>query len=187
MSQGARAGEVLSRKVPYGYRRGPRGPAHLVVHEAEAAVVKRIFADLLGGTSIRRIAVALASKGTASPDGKPLWPLATIGRLLRNEAYVGRLYWNRTHTSYDPSVGRNRQSRRPREDWVQIPVPAIVSDETFEAVQQAAANNTVFSPGAPSRARSCSGASSAVATAGSSSPLTALSCSTSAVGNAPTS
>ena len=145
----ARAGEVLSRKVPYGYRRvprGPEGPAHLVVHEAEAAVVKRIFADFLGGTSIRRIAVALASKGTASPDGKPVWPLATIGRLLRNEAYVGRLYWNRTHTSYDPSVGRNRQSRRPREDWVQIPVPAIVSDETFEAVQQAAANNTVFSP-----------------------------------------
>jgi site-specific DNA recombinase len=145
----ARAGEVLSRKVPYGYRRaprGPEGPAHLVVHEAEAAVVKRIFADFLGGTSIRRIAVALASKGTASPDGKPVWPLATIGRLLRNEAYVGRPYWNRTHTSYDPSVGRNRQSRRPREDWVQIPVPAIVSDETFEAVQQAAANNTVFSP-----------------------------------------
>jgi site-specific DNA recombinase len=29
---------------------------------------------------------------------------------------------------------------------VQIPVPAIVSDETFEAVQQAAASNTVFSP-----------------------------------------
>ena len=144
-----RAGEAVFPRVAYGYRRvprGPEGPAHLVVHEAEAAVVKRSFADFLGGTSIRRIAVALASKGTASPDGKPVWPLATIGRLLRNEAYVGRLYWNRTHTSYDPSVGRNRQSRRPREDWVQIPVPAIVSYETFEAVQQAAANNTVFSP-----------------------------------------
>jgi site-specific DNA recombinase len=145
----ARAGEVLSRKVPYGYRRvprGPEGPAHLVVHEEEAAIVRRVFADFLGGTSVRRIAVALATEGTASPDGKPVWPLATIWRLLRNEAYVGRLYWNRTHTGYDPSVGRARLTRRPREEWVLIPVPAIVSDETFEAAQQAAHDNAIFSP-----------------------------------------
>jgi site-specific DNA recombinase len=145
----ARAGEVLSRKVPYGYRRvprGPEGPAHLVVHEEEAAIVRRVFADFLGGTSVRRIAVALATEGTASPDGKPVWPLATIWRLLRNEAYVGRLYWNRTHTGYDPSVGRARLTRRPREEWVLIPVPAIVSDETFEAAQQAARDNAIFSP-----------------------------------------
>ena len=85
------------------------------------------------------------AEGIASPDGKPVWPLATIGRLLRNEAYVGRLFWNRTHNSYDPSVGRNRQARRPREEWRQIPVPAIVAEETFESVQQAARDNTVFS------------------------------------------
>lgn len=144
----ARAGEVLSRKVPYGYRRvprGPEGPAHLVVHDQEAAVVRRVFADFLGGASIRGLAVALVAEGIASPDGRPVWPLATIGRLLRNEAYVGRLFWNRTHTSYDPSVGRNRQARRPREEWVQIPVPAIVTEETFESVQHAARANTVFS------------------------------------------
>jgi site-specific DNA recombinase len=144
----ARAGEVLSRKVPYGYRRvlrGPQGPAHLVVHDQEAAVVQRIFADFLGGASIRGLPIALVAEGIASPDGKPVWPLATIGRLLRNEAYVGRLFWNRTHTSYDPSVGRNRQARRPREEWAQIPVPAIVAEETFESVQQAARDNTVFS------------------------------------------
>ena len=92
-------------------------------------MVRRIFADFLGGASIRGLAVALVAEGIASPDGKPVWPLATIGRLLRNEAYVGRLFWNRTHTSYDPSVGRNRQARRPREEWVQIPVPAIVSED----------------------------------------------------------
>ena len=145
----ARAGEVLSRKVPYGYRRvprGPQGPAHLVVHDQEAAVVRRIFADFLGGSSVRGLALALAAEGTASPDGKPIWPLATIWRLLRNEAYVGRLFWNRTHTSYDPSIGRNHQARRPREEWVEIPVPAIISEDTFEAVQKAAHDNSIFSP-----------------------------------------
>jgi site-specific DNA recombinase len=144
----ARAGEVLSRKVPYGYRRvprGPEGPAHLVVHDHEAAVVRRVFADFVGGSSIRGLAIALVAEGISSPDGRPVWPLATIGRLLRNEAYVGRLFWNRTHTSYDPSVGRNRQARRPREEWVQIPVPAIIAEATFESVQQVARANTVFS------------------------------------------
>jgi site-specific DNA recombinase len=145
----ARAGEVLSRKVPYGYRRvprGPAGPAHLIVHEAEAAVVRRIFADFTGGASVRGIAKALARDSVPSPEGRPAWPLATVGRLLRNEAYVGRLYWNRTATSFDPALGRQRQRRRPPEEWVAIPIPAIVDEETFEAAGRAARDNTAFSP-----------------------------------------
>jgi len=145
----ARAGEVLSRKVPYGYRRvprGPAGPAHLIVHEAEAAVVRRIFAGHTGGASVRGIAQALAREGVPSPEGRAVWPLATVGRLLRNEAYVGRLYWNRTATSFDPALGRHRQRRRPPEEWVAIPIPAIVDEETFEAAGQAARDNAAFSP-----------------------------------------
>jgi len=145
----ARAGEVLSRKVPYGYRRVPRsadGPAHVIVHEPEAVVVRRIFAEFTGGTSVRRIALRLAEDGTASPEGKAIWPLATLFRLLRNEAYVGRLYWNRTSNDRDPSTGRVRQSRRDRSEWVEIPIPAIVAEDTFDAVQHAASDNAAFSP-----------------------------------------
>jgi site-specific DNA recombinase len=39
----ARAGEIVYRLVPYGYRRiprGPGGPAHLEVYEPEAVVVQ---------------------------------------------------------------------------------------------------------------------------------------------------
>ena len=145
----ARAGEVLSRKVPYGYRRvprGPGGPAHVVVHEPEATVVRRVFAEFLSGRSIRRIVIDLGAEGVASPDAKSHWVLATVGRMLRNEAYVGRLYWNRTHTSFDAALRRNRQRRRPREEWIEIPIPAIVTDDTFEAVQSAARDNSAFSP-----------------------------------------
>jgi hypothetical protein len=45
-------------------------------------VVRRVFADFVGGSSIRGLAVALVAEGIASPDGSPVWPLATIGRLL---------------------------------------------------------------------------------------------------------
>ncbi|HWF20821.1 MAG TPA: recombinase family protein [Acidimicrobiales bacterium] len=144
----ARAGEVLSHKVPYGYRRVPRsadrGP-HVVVCEPEAAVVRRIFADYLGGATIRHLVVVLADDGVASPDGKAMWRLSSIFRVLRNEAYVGRLYWNRTHTSYDPAIGRDRLTRRPRQEWIEIPIPAIIDEGTFDAVQHAARDNTTYS------------------------------------------
>jgi site-specific DNA recombinase len=139
---------VLSRKVPYGYRRVPRsadGPAHVIVHEPEAAVVRRIFAEFTAGTSVRRIALDLAGEGIASPEGKAVWPLASLHRLLRNEAYVGRLYWNRTSNERDPSTGRVRQSRRDRSEWIEIPIPAIVAEDIFDAVQRAASDNAAFS------------------------------------------
>src|ERR1035437_1097184 len=145
----ARAGEVLSTKVPYGYRRVPRGadgPAHVVVYEPEAAVVRRVFADFLAGQSLRHLAVTLSADGIASPEGKPVWRLSTICRLLRYEAYVGRLYWNRTQTSYDPALGKNRQTLRPREEWIEIPVPAIIDEDIFEAVEAKARDNSVYSP-----------------------------------------
>jgi site-specific DNA recombinase len=145
----SRAGEVLATKIPYGYRRVPRGShgaAHLIIHEPEAAVVRRIFADFLAGDSLRHLAVTLSAEGIASPEGKPVWRLSTICRLLRNEAYAGRLYWNRTQTSYDPALGRTRATPRPREEWIEIPIPAIIEEATLEAVAATARDNSSYSP-----------------------------------------
>jgi site-specific DNA recombinase len=144
----SRAGEVLATKIPYGYRRvprGPNGPAHLIIHDPEAAVVRRIFADFLAGHSLRHLAVTLSAEGITSPEGKPVWRLSTICRLLRNEAYAGRLYWNRTQTSYDPARGRTRATQRPREEWIEIPIPALIDQATLEAVAATARDNSSYS------------------------------------------
>jgi len=144
----ARAGEVLSGKVPYGYRRvlrGPDGPAHVIVHEPDAVVVRRIFADYLAGSTIRHLAVSLSNEGVASPEGKAVWRFSTICRVLNNEAYVGRLYWNRTHTTYDSARGRDRLTPRPREEWIEIPIPSIITEETFEAAKSAGRGNSTYS------------------------------------------
>jgi site-specific DNA recombinase len=145
----SRAGEVLATKVPYGYRRVPRGAggaAHLIIHEPEAAVVRRIFTDFLAGHSLRHLAVTLSGEAIASPEGKPVWRLSTISRLLRNEAYAGRLYWNRTQTGYDPVAGRNKATMRPREEWIEIPIPAIIDEATLRAVAATARDNSSYSP-----------------------------------------
>jgi len=148
----SRSGEVISWKPPYGYRRIPRsaaGPAHLAVFEPEAAVVRRIFDDYVaGGHSMRELTRRLNADQVASPTGKPVWGVSTIGRLLRNEAYIGRVYYNRTELVPTARPGRRNTRQRPRarEEWVQIAVPQIVPDDVFEAAQHVSRDNTQWSP-----------------------------------------
>ena len=148
----SRAGEVLAWRTPYGYRRLPRdaaGPARLEIYEPEAAVVRRIFHDTVaGGHSTREIARRLAADQVPTPTGRgAIWGTSTIGRLLRNEAYIGRVYFNRTESVPDPRPGRkNKQIPRPPQDWITIPVPAIVTDDIFTAAGGVSRDNSQWSP-----------------------------------------
>ena len=147
----ARTGEVISWKAPYGYRRiprGPGGPAHLEIFEPEAAVVRRIFAERAAGTTIRQICRQLNADAVPTPTGsRAVWGTSTLDRLLRNEAYIGRTYFNRTEAVPDRRPGHHsRQVPRPRADWIAIGCPAIIADETFEAAAKVSTDNTKWSP-----------------------------------------
>ena len=147
----ARAGEVVTWKASYGYRRIARsaatGQAHHEVYEPEAAVVRRIFTDRAAGISVREICRRLNADGVPSPTGKPTWGTSTLCRLLRNEAYIGRVYYNRTESVPDRRpTRRNRQVPRDRDDWIPIDCPRIVSDELFQAAGRVATDNTKWSP-----------------------------------------
>jgi site-specific DNA recombinase len=148
----SRAGEVISWKAPYGYRRVPRSaakPAHLIVFQPEAQVVRRVFDDYMAqGLSMRQITRRLNADRVPSPTGKPTWGVSTVGRLLRNQAYIGRAYYNRTELVPARTAGRRptRQRRRPPTEWIAIPVPPIVADDLFEAAQQISRDNSQFSP-----------------------------------------
>ena len=136
----SRAGEVIAWKPSYGYRRIPRvgeRPAHLEVFEHEAAVVRRIFDDYVHkDLSMRQIAKGLNYDGISSPSGRAVWGVSTIARILRNEAYIGRVYANRTEAVLDRRLaGKTRQVPRPRDQWIAIAVPAALDEELFEAAQ----------------------------------------------------
>ena len=151
----ARAGEIIFWKVSYGHRRvvpAAGGPARIEVFEPEAEVVREIFRLYVErGLSVRQIALWLRERGIASPTGKPIWPTSTIDRLLRNEAYIGTMYYNR-HESIPgngPRGARHRKTRqreRPREEWIAIPVPAIIDRDTFERVKHITRDNSQWSP-----------------------------------------
>ncbi len=97
-------------------------------------MVRRIFDDYVaGGLSVRQIVWGLHDDGIPSPSGKTMWGHSAVSRLLRNRAYIGTVFYN--HTESIPSSGKEvtRQRPRPQEEWIPIRVPAIVSDDVFEA------------------------------------------------------
>src|SRR6476659_5839735 len=111
--------------------------------QAEAAVVRRIFADFAAGKSPRRIAAELNREGTPGPGGRP-WGDTTIRGhalrgtgVLRNELYVGRLVWNRLRYTKDPSTGRRVSRINPCDDWVfrDVPELRILDDNLWNCAQ----------------------------------------------------
>jgi DNA invertase Pin-like site-specific DNA recombinase len=128
----------------YGYRTvedGERGARE--IHQAEAAVVRRIFADFAAGKSPRQIAGELNRDGIPGPGGRP-WGDTTIRGhalrgtgVLRNELYVGRLVWNRLRYSKNPATGRRVSRINPREEWIcrDVPELRVVDDTLWHGVQ----------------------------------------------------
>ncbi len=142
----ARAGEIPFWKTSYGHRRvvdPDTGRSRIEIFEPEAQVVREIFhAYVERGLSVRQIAFWLRDRGIPSPSGKPQWGTSTLDRLLRNEAYIGTVYYNRYERIDGVVRGRKTRPReRPREEWIQIPVPAIIDRDTFDRVSQISHEN----------------------------------------------
>ena len=150
----ARQGEIFWNSVPYGYRRVPRRdgvPAHLIIDEAQADVVRKIFTwHAHEGMTIRQITKRLTREGYPTPKGGPQWGETTVHRILHREAYVGTLYYNRTVWDSVPATdggsGRQKKGLRPPSEWIAISIPPLLERETFERSQARHGPNQQFSP-----------------------------------------
>ena len=144
--------------APFGYRYVPRehggGLARFEVIEEEAQLVRLIFAWVgLDRLSLREVCRRLEKIGSATRRGSGRWFASTIRGMLTNSAYIGRAVFGRSRFlparprlrpirghPY-PSVRPTARISMPREDWIEIPVPALVEEAVFEAVQAQLAEN----------------------------------------------
>jgi site-specific DNA recombinase len=145
----ARQGEVIFWKVPYGYWRIPRRDG-----VPEAQVVRQVFAwHVDDRLTIRQIALRLTESAHPSASGLSRRGHSTVGRMLRNEAYTGTMYFNR-HESLDgdpTTAGRRGRSKsrtrcRPATEWIPITIPPIISEDLFRRSQAIHRDNSRFSP-----------------------------------------
>ena len=134
----------------YGYRvvrrTGPDGEPERGEREidpAEAAIVRRIFADYAAGKSPRQIAHELNPEGISGPRGKGWGPSTLFGNVkrangvLNNELYIGRLVWNRQRFLKDPDTGKRVARPNPKEEWIiqEVPELRIIYDELWAKVK----------------------------------------------------
>ena len=148
----ARQGEVFWNAIPYGYRRVPHRdgvPAHLVIDEAQAEVVRNIFTwHAYEDMTIRQITKRLTRESYPTPKGGAQWGETTVHRILRREAYLGTLYYNQSVwvCATEDGGGRRKRGLRPSSEWIAISIPPLIDRGTFERSLDRHGPNQQFSP-----------------------------------------
>jgi site-specific DNA recombinase len=149
-----RSGQLLPwTRAPYGYRlhpERPRDPATVGVDPVAAVVVQELFAAYAtGGVTLHTLAAQLTARGVPTPTGRPIWRPTTIRNLLTNPAYKGQAASGRLRTTparqrksaLEPIGKGMSTTAHPSEEWIIVPVPALVAAEQFDLVQRRLAAN----------------------------------------------
>ena len=156
----AHAGEVsVLSGAPYGYRyirKTEEALAAYVVDEAEARVVRRVYEMYtVEGLSIAEITRRLNREGIP-PRKASRWERSVVWGILRNPAYHGIACFGKTRLSARAQMRPQRRRgttipsqttghQRPREEWIEIPVPALVTEEIFARAQELLYQNKIRS------------------------------------------
>ena len=139
--------------APYGYaylaKQESGGQARLEIMSEQARVVRQIFDWVVGErVSIREVCRRLTSAGEQTRKGKPSWDRSVVWGILKNPTYKGAAAFGKTRNGamrprlrahrghpLEPRRGYSRYDVPP-EEWITIPVPAIVDADLWDAAQE---------------------------------------------------
>src|SRR6202165_4091717 len=158
----ARSGEVsVLSGAPYGYRyirKTDETLASYRVIDAEARVVQRVYEMYtVDGLSMGEIARRLNAEGISTRKQSARWERSVVWAMLRNPAYRGAAAFGKTRITGRMRITRALRRRgaivssnsigheRPREEWIEIPVPALVSEDSFARAQELLQENKMRS------------------------------------------
>ena len=139
MKENARQGFWNGSMAPLGYRlveaekRGAKVKKKLDIDPVEAETVRLIFQLYVqgdgqsGALGVKEIVKWLNGRGYRTRRGMT-FGVGSIHKLLTNTVYVGR--WRFNQTSSKP------RKRKPDEEIIEVPVPAIIDQHIFARVQR---------------------------------------------------
>ncbi|MEA3451262.1 MAG: recombinase family protein, partial [Bacteroidota bacterium] len=138
--------------APYGYqyiKKTETSDAYYEVIDKQAEIVRDVYRFYTEEKlSIAAIVRRLNDHGVPTCKGISPWERTTIWAMLRNPAYKGTACFGKTERKerekvtrplrqkggYSPRCSAHRE--RPREEWIEIPVPALVTEATFALAQE---------------------------------------------------
>ncbi len=159
----ARAGSVnVLSGAPYGYRyvkKSETFSAYYEIIEEEAEVVRNVFKLYIeDGLSIGGIVRWLNDRQIPTRKRISCWERTTVWAMLRNPAHKGTACFGKTEKTERRKITRplrrkggfsarcSANRERPREEWVEIKVPAIIDEDTFSLAQERLEQNKRLSP-----------------------------------------
>ena len=152
MKENARQGFWNGAIVPLGYRlveaekRGTKVKKKLDIDPVEVETARLIFELYLhgdgksGALGVKETVKWLNARGYRTRRGKT-FGVGSLHKLLTNTVYIGRWKFNQASSK--------TRERKPDEEVVEIPVPAIIAPDVFERVQRQlhARSPRVIAPG----------------------------------------
>ena len=108
--------------------------------------------------SINAIARLLNERLVPTRTKTTRWERSTVWGMLRNPAYCGKACYGKTELRPRQRITRPLRQRngtasrdstnheRPRQEWIEVPVPALVSEEVFALAQEQLQKNAHHSP-----------------------------------------
>ena len=116
-----------------GYDKDDKG--NLVINEAQAAIVRRIYREFMNRLNPETIAARLTDEGVPGCMGEPKWAVSTIMHILENEKYKGDALLQKYYTSDFLSKKSVRNHGQVEQVYVKDSHPPIIERELWEAVQ----------------------------------------------------
>src|SRR5271166_4420636 len=159
----ARQGQInVLSGAPYGYRyvrKSDNGAARYEIIDVEADIVRMVYDHyIVDGMSIGAITRLLNERGVPTRKQISRWERSTVWAMLRNPAYKGTACFGKTETASRQRITRPLRLRggvgsrdsahreRPRADWIEITVPAIVEDDIFARARELLEQNKKLAP-----------------------------------------
>ena len=145
--QKARDGHFIGGRAPYGYRYVPKRDGvlgHLVVDDTESEFVRMLYGWRIDEQMTARQILKRLNEGPWLPrSGGARWSASVVRRILSDPTYSGTAYANRYRyvppekpRARGPRSGENTcRKLRPKEEWIPIPVPPIIDEETRRLAQ----------------------------------------------------
>lgn len=142
-------GNYLATFAAFGYKKSPSDHNRIIVDEEAADIVRMIFEKYAEYGVKAEVARYLNRQGIPTPqvyamkngcsyqwkykEEKKLWNGSIIGRILKNELYVGNTVFHKKETA---EVGSRRTKCLPKEEWkvCEGTHEPIISKELFELV-----------------------------------------------------
>ena len=126
-------GTYIVSNQPYGYR---KENGSFVVHEEEAMIVRRIYAEFLQGHGFESICRHLNDEGIIMSKSGGRWKKKAVRYILSNEKYIGDCLWRKQYTENVFPFRKEKNNGQVEQYYYTDVHEPIIPRDVFETVQQ---------------------------------------------------